>query len=612
MKGKRNKAWHTRLGLSRFCPGITGVVSQMGMELLSVCQVEPRRVIWIVGMIFALVLVVQRLEHPYGNLLSSILSAAKVPLTSLSTSQMVGNVSLLNDLSFVEKKNTTDNAFLDSKTRNERDTTDEVVINSTAGFLTASPVSPMVNSSPKVGAPTIVVDSNVTLVEKDGTASSEKTKTSEQLHNDLKQTQHNSSLIRAPEVNKEPEVPVLDVYSMSDMKNLLLQSRASDHSVIPQWSSTVDQELQYAASQIENVPIIKNDPTLYAPLYRNLSMFKRSYELMEDTLKVYVYREGERPILHKPVLTGIYASEGWFMKQMEADKKFVTKDPRKAHLYYLPFSSLMLEETLYVRDSHSYTNLVQYLKNYVETIAVKYPFWNRTGGADHFLVACHDWAPTETKKYMARCIRALCNADVKQGFVFGKDVSLPETYVHTAKNPLRNIGGNRPSKRPILAFFAGKLHGYVRPILLQHWENKDPDMKIFGRLPKGKGNKNYAHHMQSSKYCICAKGYEVNSPRVVEAIFYECVPVIISDNFVPPFFEVLNWDSFAVFVLEKDIPNLKNILVSIPENRYLQMQMRVRKVQQHFLWHAKPEKYDIFHMILHSIWHNRLHQIKPR
>lgn len=205
------------------------MVSQMGMELLSVCQVEPRRVMWIVEMIFALVLVVQRLEHPYGNLLSSILSAAKVPLTSLSTSQMVGNVSLLNDLSFVEKKNTTDNAFLDSKTRNERDTTDEVVINSTAGFLTASSVSPMVNSSPKVGAPTIVVDSNVTLVEKDGTASS---KNSEQLHNDLKQTQHNSSLIRAPEVNKEPEVPLLDVYSMSDMKNLLLQSRASDHSVV--------------------------------------------------------------------------------------------------------------------------------------------------------------------------------------------------------------------------------------------------------------------------------------------------------------------------------------------------------------------------------------------
>lgn len=212
---------------------------------------------------------------------------------------------------------------------------------------------------------------------------------------------------------------------------------------------------------------------------------------------------------------------------------------------------------------------------------------------------------------MAKCIRALCNSDIKEGFVFGKDVSLPETYIKNDKNPLRDLGGNRPSKRSILAFFAGSMHGYVRPILLQHWEDKDPDMKIFGKLPKAKGNKNYVRYMQSSKYCICAKGYEVNSPRVVEAIFYECVPVIISDNFVPPFLEVLNWESFAVFVLEKDIPNLKNILLSIPKKKYLQMQMRVKKVQKHFLWHAKPEKYDIFHMILHSIWYNRLHQLRP-
>lgn len=215
---------------------------------------------------------------------------------------------------------------------------------------------------------------------------------------------------------------------------------------------------------------------------------------------------------------------------------------------------------------------------------------------------------------MGHCIRALCNSDVKEGFKFGKDVSLPETYVRLAKNPLRDVGGKPPSKRKILAFFAGNMHGYLRPILLQHWgNNKDPDMKIFGPIPnKVKGQMNYVQYMKSSKYCICAKGYEVNSPRVVEAIFYECVPVIISDNFVPPFFEVLNWESFAVFVPEKDIPNLKNILLSIPEKRYLEMQMRVKKVQQHFLWHTKPVKYDIFHMILHSVWYNRVFRTRTR
>jgi hypothetical protein len=112
---------------------------------------------------------------------------------------------------------------------------------------------------------------------------------------------------------------------------------------------------------------------------------------MEDTLKVYIYREGEKPIFHQPPLKGIYASEGWFMKLLEANKKLVTKNPRKAHLFYLPFSSRELEITLYVPNSHSRANLIQYLKNYLDMIAVKHPFWNRTAGADHFLVACHDW-----------------------------------------------------------------------------------------------------------------------------------------------------------------------------------------------------------------------------
>lgn len=112
---------------------------------------------------------------------------------------------------------------------------------------------------------------------------------------------------------------------------------------------------------------------------------------MEERLKVYVYREGARPILHSPFLTGIYASEGWFMKQMEANKRFVTNDPKKAHLFYLPFSSRILEERLYVVGSHSHKNLIQYLHDYVDLIAARHPFWNRTGGSDHFLVGCHDW-----------------------------------------------------------------------------------------------------------------------------------------------------------------------------------------------------------------------------
>ncbi|KAI3977584.1 hypothetical protein MKX01_000497 [Papaver californicum] len=384
------------------------------------------------------------------------------------------------------------------------------------------------------------------------------------------------------------KMPPKKVTSISEMNVLLLKNRASLHSMRPRWSSKLDQEILAAKAQIENAPIIKKDRELYAPVYHNVSVFKRSYELMEEILKVYVYKEGKKPIFHDPILEGIYASEGWFMKQVEGNEQFAVKDPREAHLFYIPFSSQSLKFTLYKANSHSKKNLIKYLSDYLNVITAKYPFWNRTGGADHFFTACHDWAPAITKRIMSACLRALCNSDVYDSFVLGKDVALPETFVLSKSDLLKDKGGKSPSERRTLAFFAGNMHGYLRPILLKYWENKDPDMKIYGKMSKTqKKEMNYIQHMKTSKFCISAKGYEGNSPRVVEAIFFECVPVIISDNYVPPFFEVLNWEAFAVFVAERDIPNLKEILASIPEEKYVEMHKRVKKVQKHFLWHSK-------------------------
>lgn len=209
-------------------------------------------------------------------------------------------------------------------------------------------------------------------------------------------------------------------------------------------------------------------------------------------------------------------------------------------------------------------------------------------------------------------VKVVCNADVSEEFILGKDVSLPEVYLHSQKLPLR-LGGPGYNKRPILAFFAGQMHGRVRPTLLAYWKDKDPDMKIFEVIPKPIVRKmSYMQHMKSSKYCICAMGFEVNSPRIVESIYYDCVPVLIADNFVLPFSDVLDWDSFSITVPEKDIPNLKSILLGIPDSKYRSLQSHLRHVRQHFVWHEKPERYDIFNMILHSVWTSRLNRFEEQ
>ncbi|XP_049933075.1 probable glycosyltransferase At3g07620 isoform X3 [Nymphaea colorata] len=392
------------------------------------------------------------------------------------------------------------------------------------------------------------------------------------------------------------------------------KKRSGNSNTKPVRISPLEKELLSAKREIYRAPHLENVRELYAPLFRNISMFKRSYELMEKIFKVYVYKDGGSPIFHKPYLRGIYASEGWFMKLMETSKYFSANDPSRAHMFYLPYSALKLRSATNATGATRQKFLALYLKNYISMLAAKYPFWNKTHGADHFLVACHDWGPQQTRLHeevKLNTIKALCNANPSKGiFKLGRDVSLPTTYIRSGQDPLKDVGGKPAHERQTLAFFAGQMHGRVRPVMLQHWE-QDTDMKIQGEMPdriQSKGS--YRENMKSSRYCICPRGYEVNSPRVVEAIYYECVPVIISDDYVLPFDEVLNWDAFAVTVREKDIPRLKEILLSIPDHRYRMLQLGVRRVQKHFLWHANPVKYDIFHMILHSVWFSRLRQIR--
>lgn len=200
-------------------------------------------------------------------------------------------------------------------------------------------------------------------------------------------------------------------------------------------------------------------------------------------------------------------------------------------------------------------------------------------------------------------IRALCNANTSEKFNPTKDVSIPEIHLPlgTTKGLL---GGPPPSDRRVLVFFAGGVHGPIRPILLQHWENsKDEDVQIHKYLPKGVS---YYDMIRKSKYCICPSGYEVASPRMVEGLYMGCVPVLIKDNYVTPFSDVLDWDTFVVTIHVKDIPNLKKILMDIPQHKYLEMQKRGIQMRRHFEVNSPPKRYDVFHMILHSIWLRRL------
>lgn len=112
---------------------------------------------------------------------------------------------------------------------------------------------------------------------------------------------------------------------------------------------------------------------------------------MEKQFKVYIYEEGEPPLFHDGPCKSIYAMEGNFIHELEIDPRFRTRDPEKAHVFFLPFSVTMMVQFLYVPNSRDTDPMKETISDYVNVIANKYPYWNRSLGADHFMLSCHDW-----------------------------------------------------------------------------------------------------------------------------------------------------------------------------------------------------------------------------
>ncbi|GLT87426.1 hypothetical protein SLE2022_055110 [Rubroshorea leprosula] len=334
--------------------------------------------------------------------------------------------------------------------------------------------------------------------------------------------------------------------------------------------------------------------------YHDGDLFFEDYKAMNRSFKIYVYPHSkDQPfanVLLPPEsnVKGNYASELYFKKAL-MKSHFVTKDPGEADLFYMPFSVSAMRADPRI----DVEGIPDYVKGYIYNISHKYPYWNRTGGADHFYVACHSIGKTAMdKSFVAKLnvIQLVCSSTYFSASYFPhKDASMPQVWPREGGPP--NL---LTSKRKKLAFFAGAVNSPVRIALLKVWANDTEIFAHFGRL-----HTPYSVQLLGSKFCIHVKGFEVNTARIADALYYGCVPVILANHYDLPFTDILNWKSLAVVVHHIDIPVLKKILQGIGLEEYSMLQSNALRVRRHFQWNVPSVDFDAFHMSLYELWRRR-------
>ncbi|XP_020599962.1 probable glycosyltransferase At5g03795 [Phalaenopsis equestris] len=342
----------------------------------------------------------------------------------------------------------------------------------------------------------------------------------------------------------------------------------------------------------------------FSSIYHSPEIFRASYAEMEERFRVYIYPDGDPKTYYQTPrkLTGKYASEGYFFQNIR-ESRFHTEDPDQANIFFIPISCHKMRG-----KGISYENMTILVKNYVEGLMRKYPFWNRTLGADHFLVTCHDVGVRAFEglpSLIKNSIRVVCSPSYNVGYIPHKDVALPQVLQPFALP----AGGNDVANRKILGFWAGHRNSKIRVILARVWEN-DTELAISNnRISRAIGELVYQKQFYKSKFCICPGGSQVNSARITDSIHYGCVPVILSDYYDLPFNDILDWQKFSLIVKEKDVYQLKSILKSVSDEEFIALHKGLVEAQKHFVWHSPPVPFDAFHMVMYELW-LRHHVIK--
>jgi|SRR5579862_7133785 len=114
-------------------------------------------------------------------------------------------------------------------------------------------------------------------------------------------------------------------------------------------------------------------------------------------------------------------------------------------------------------------------------------------------------------------------------------------------------------------------------------EIADPAAYV-GRIDATTGARDdsYAELMAASIFAFVPRGDALFSYRLLKAMSFGCIPVVLSDNWVLPFDRTIVWSEIAMHFAEKDISALPGILRAFSPERIAAIQRRIGTVYDRY------------------------------
>lgn len=326
-------------------------------------------------------------------------------------------------------------------------------------------------------------------------------------------------------------------------------------------------------------------------------------------LKIYVYELPTHLSFDMEQYVGFpghdptYIAYKGFMAGLLHDWTVRTENPWEANMFYVP--------ALTYAYSSNLGDVVEHLRRVMSWVRSEHPFFNRTGGRDHFL-----WLPNDRgacwvdprDPLLANVIKVVHFGFHQHNTKLPGDFQLMPQKGEACFEPERDIVAAPysykqeaianetyssfdpnaiPSER--LLFFAGSIHtdepdysGGVRQELWKLYQaNKLGDKVLVfdqNRLP------DFEDLVRSSKFCLAPWGHGWGN-RLGLYMIMGCVPVIIQDGVYQPYHDLLPYPQFSITLSKSRLPSIAQVLGSISDEEYIKLRQGMQQYWRAFVWH---------------------------